>query len=179
MSDDDFFELCQLNRGLRVERASDGEMVIMPPAGGESGGIEFRLGGAFYVWAETDGTGKGFSPSTGFRLPNGAIRSPDLAWVLLSRWERLSPEERRRFPQLCPDFIAEVRSENDSLSGLQAKMVEYIDNGARLGWLIDPLEKKVYVYRPGTEVERLDDPQAISGDPVLPGFTMELGRLWL
>jgi Uma2 family endonuclease len=177
-SDDDFFEFCQRNRDLRIERTSEGEVIVMPPAGGESGSIEFKLGGAFFGWVEADGTGLGFSSSTGFRLPNGATRSPDLAWVKSSRWKRLPARQRKRFPPLCPDFVAEVRSENDSLRDLSAKMQEYLDNGARLGWLIDPLEKKVYVYRPGAEPERLDNPETLSGDPVLPGFTLDVRRLW-
>jgi Uma2 family endonuclease len=178
MSDEQFFELCQLNRDLRLERTSQGDLVIMPPTGSETGGINFKLGGVFYHWVEADGTGVGFDSSTGFTLPNGAMRSPDLAWVKRERWEGLTPEQRKVFAPLCPDFVLELRSPSDALVTVQAKMQEYLDNGARLGWLIDPIEQKVYIYRPQTPVERLDNPQIISGDLVLPGFVLDLGRVW-
>jgi len=129
-------------------------------------------------WAKADGTGIAFSSSTGFVLPNGAERSPDLAWVRRARWEALSQDERERFPPLCPDFVGEIRSRSDWLSRLQEKVQEYIDNGARLGWLLDPLERKVHVYRPGEPVVCLDDPETISGDPVLPGFTLHVRQLF-
>jgi len=177
-SDDDFFDFCQMNRELRIERTSDGEVIVMPPVGGKAGNIEYKLAWLFGNWAEADGSGVGFGSSTGFILPNGAERSPDLAWVERSRWESLSPEQRERFPPLCPDFVAEVRSPTDSLRILRAKMQEYLANGARLGWLIDPLEKKVYVYRAGARVKCLDNPETLSGDPVLPGFTLDVRRLW-
>lgn len=178
ITDDDFFEFCQLNRGWRIERTSNGEVIAMPPVGGSSGNVAFNLGGAFWAWAESDGSGVGFSPSTGFILPNGAERSPDLAWVVRSRWDALTPEQQERFPPLCPDFVAEIRSRTDSLADLQAKMVEYLDNGARLGWLIDPRERTVYVYRPGVPVERIENPATVSGDPVLPGCVLPIERLW-
>lgn len=178
VSDEEFFGFCQANPDLRIERTANGELIVMPPAGGESGHIEYRLSWFFGNWVEADGTGVGFGPSTGFRLPNGATRSPDWAWVERSRWERLSTKERKSFPPLCPDFVVEVRSETDSLPALRAKMQEYIDNGARLGWLIDPIEKRAYVYRPGADVEVLDDPASLSGDPVLPGFRLDVRRLW-
>jgi len=129
-------------------------------------------------WAKADGTGIAFSSSTGFVLPNGAERSPDLAWVRRARWEALSQDERERFPPLCPDFVGEICSRSDWLSRLQEKVQEYIDNGARLGWLLDPLERKVHVYRPGEPVVCLDDPETISGDPVLPGFTLHVQQLF-
>jgi Uma2 family endonuclease len=178
MSDEQFFELCQLNRDLRLERTGQGDLVIMPPTGSETGGINFKLTGVFYHWVEADGTGVGFDSSTGFTLPNGAKRSPDLAWVKRSRWEVLTPEQRKGFAPLCPDFVMELRSPSDALKYVQAKMQEYLDNGAQLGWLIDPVDKKVYIYRPQTPVECLDNPQTIAGDPVLPGFVLELGRIW-
>jgi Uma2 family endonuclease len=178
MSDEQFFELCHLNRDLRLERTSQGDLVIMPPTGSEVGGINFKLTGVFYHWVEADGTGIGFDSSTGFTLPNGATRSPDLAWVKLDRWEGLTPEQRKGFAPLCPDFVLELRSPSDALEYVQAKMQEYLDNGAQLGWLIDPIEKKVYIYRPQAVVECLGNPQTVSGDPVLPGFVLELGRVW-
>src|SRR2546426_8625518 len=166
MSDEQFFELCQLNRDLRLERTSQGDLVIMPPTGGETGRTNFELTGLFGDWVRADGSGVGFDSSTGFTLPNGATRSPDLAWVRQERWKALTPEQRRQFPPLCPDFVLELRSPSDALATLQAKMHEYLDNGAQLGWLIDPIGKKVYTYRPQAAVECLDNPQTISGDPV-------------
>jgi Uma2 family endonuclease len=178
MSDEQFFELCHLNRDLRLERTSQGNLVIMPPTGGETGRTNFKLTQVFGNWVDVDGTGVGFDSSTGFTLPNGAKRSPDLAWVKRERWEALTSEQRRQFPPLCPDFVLELRSPSDALAYVQAKMQEYLDNGAQLGWLIDPIEKKVYVYRPQVPVECLDDPPTLSGDPVLPGFVLDLGRVW-
>jgi len=178
MSDRQFFELCQLNRDLRIERTSQGDLVIMPPTGGETGRMNFELTVLFGHWVHADGTGIGFDSSTGFTLPNGAKRSPDLAWVKRSRWEALTQEQREEFPPLCPDFVLELRSPSDVLATVQAKMREYLDNGVQLGWLIDPIDKKVYVYRPGAPVECLDNPQTVSGDPVLPGFVLELGKVW-
>jgi Uma2 family endonuclease len=178
ITDHDFYQFCQANRDLRIERTREGELIIMTPAGGEAGNIEFRLAGLFWNWVEADGTGVGFSPSTGFLLPNGAVRSPDLAWVEGSRWKALAPEEQERFPPLCPDFVVEIRSQTDTLPALQAKMQEYLNNGARLGWLIDPIERVVYVYRAGAEVARLENPAAVSGEPLLRGFVLDVGRLW-
>jgi Uma2 family endonuclease len=178
MSHQQFFELCHINRDLRLERTSQGDLVIMPPTGGETGRINFALTGLLGRWVNTDGSGIGFDSSTGFTLPHGATRSPDLAWVKRSRWEALTPQQRHQFPPLCPDFVLELRSPSDVLAYVQAKMQEYLDNGAQLGWLIDPIERKVYVYRPQAPVECLDDPPTLSGDPVLPGFILELGRVW-
>lgn len=178
ISDEDFFEFCRANPEWRIERTKDGDVVIMPPTGGETGSRNFELNGIFYVWVKADGTGKGFDSSTGFTLPNGAKRSPDFAWVKLSRWNALSGKERREFPPLCPDFVVELRSETDSLAVLQDKMQEYIDNGAQLGWLIDPAEKRVYIYRSQTEVECLIDPSSLSGEPLLRGFILSLKEIW-
>lgn len=178
MSDQQFFAFCQLNRDLRIERTSQGDLVLMPPTGGETGRTNFELTGLLRYWVHTDGTGVGFDSSTGFTLPNGAKRSPDLAWVKRSRWEALTRHQREEFPPLCPDFVVEIRSRSDTLANVQAKMQEYLDNGAQLGWLIDPVEKKVYIYRPQAPVVCLDNPQTVSGDPVLPGFILELGPVW-
>lgn len=178
MSDEQFFAFCQLNRDLRIERISQGDLVIMPPTGGETGRMNFKLTQLFGNWVEADGTGVGFDSSTGFTLPNGAVRSPDLAWVKRSRWEALTQGQRERFAPLCPDFVVELRSPSDVLEYVQAKMQEYLENGAQLGWLIDPGEKKVYVYQPQAPVECLDNPETVSGDPVLPGFVLEVGKVW-
>lgn len=178
MTDEEFFAFCQLNPKLRIERTSEGEVIIMPPAGGESGRRELEGSGSLLQWAKKDGSGVAFSPSTGFLLPNGAERSPDMAWVRRERWEALTQDERERFPPLCPDFVAEIRSRTDRLRALKEKMEEYLANGAQLGWLLDPVERKVYVYRPGADAVCLDDPETVCGDPVLPGFTLDVRGLF-
>jgi Uma2 family endonuclease len=173
LDDDQFMAFCQQNETLRIERDARGDLVIMPPAGGETGNRNFRLVVSFGTWVEQDGTGEGFDSSTGFKLPNGADRSPDLAWVLKERLDTLTPEQTEKFIPLCPDFVLELRSPTDRLRSLQDKMQEYIDNGARLGWLIDPQNRHVYRYRPNIEVELLEDPATVSGDPILPGFVID------
>jgi Uma2 family endonuclease len=178
MNDHEFFAFCQLNQDLRLERTSDGDLIIMPPTGGVTGKRNFMLIALFGRWVEKDGTGVGFDSSTGFILPNGAKRSPDLAWIKKSRWEMLTEEEREEFPPLCPDFVVEVRSRSDALDALQSKMEEYLENGAQLGWLIDPEERNVYVYLRGQKVRILANPETVSGEPVLPGFLLTLERIW-
>lgn len=150
----------------------------MPPTGGETGRSNFDLTVLFGAWVHSDGSGLGFDSSTVFRLPNGAERSPNVAWVKRERWEVLTPEERRKFPPLCPDFVIELRSDTDGLKPLQEKMQEYIDNGAQLGWLIDPLERNVWIYCPHAKVECLDNPTTVSGEPVLSGFVLSMDRIW-
>lgn len=178
ISEDDFFDFCLLNPDLDIERTSDGEVIIMPPTGGETGHTNFSLTVEFGNWAKKDGTGIGFDSSTNFVLPNGAVRGPDLSWVKRERWEKLTPEQRRKFPPLCPDFVIELRSPSDSLKALQEKMQEYLENGTQLGWLIDPMQKKVYVYRPGVDEECLDNPSSVSGESLLPGFRLSLSNIW-
>ncbi|MCH8291107.1 Uma2 family endonuclease [Candidatus Poribacteria bacterium] len=178
INDHEFFEFCRLNPDWRIERTSEGDLIIMPPTGGRTGKRNFTLTGLFGPWIEAEGTGIGFDSSTGFTLPNGAKRSPDLAWVKRSRWEALTEEEQEKFPPLCPDFVVELRSRSDALGTLQAKMQEYIANGAQLGWLIDPDEKKIYIYQPDAEVHCLENPETLSGDPVLPGLILDVQRLW-
>jgi Uma2 family endonuclease len=178
MSDDQFFRFCQLNRDLRIERTSQGDLLIMPPTGGETGRRNFELAARFGDWVRADGRGIGFDSSTGFTLPNGATRSPDIAWVQRPRWESLAREQRERFVPLCPDFVVELRSRTDSIEDLRMKMQEYLDNGSALGWLIDPIERRVYVYRSQAPVEILDDPPVVSGEPLLRGFALELRAVW-
>jgi len=178
INDEDFFEFCQANPEWRIERTSEGDLIIMAPTGGETGKRNFNLIVAFGNWAKADGTGVSFDSSTVFALPNGAKRSPDLAWVKLARWNALTDEQRRGFPPLCPDFVVELRLHTDSLTTLQEKMQDYITNGAQLGWLIDPLERKVYIYRPQSEVECLNDSATLSGEPLLGGFTLDLQEIW-
>jgi Uma2 family endonuclease len=178
MTDEEFLEFCNLNEEWRIETNSDGDLIVMSPTGSKTGQRNFSLTGQFGVWVEEDGTGVGFDSSTMFRLPNGARRSPDVAWIRRSRWEALSEDEQDGCGPLCPDFVIELRSPSDRLKTLQAKMEEYIENGAELGLLIDPFEKKVYVYRPGAPVECLVQPQSVSCEPLLPGFSLKLSKLW-
>src|SRR6266566_8635456 len=173
-TDDEFAEFCSAHPELRVEMNSEGEMIIMPPVVSEGGRRNFTLAVRFGEWVEADGTGVGFDSSTGFTLPNGAKRSPDVSWIRHERWDALSDEQKDEFAPICPDFVAELRSRSDRLATLQEKMEEYLANGAKLGWLIDPLEKKVHIYRPGAPVEVLDNPPEISGAPLLKGFVLKL-----
>jgi Uma2 family endonuclease len=177
-TEDQFFEFCQLNRDLRIERTTEGEWLIMPPAGGDTSEGNAEINRQLANWAKRDGTGAVFDSSGGFRLPNGAVRSPDAAWMLRARLAQFSAAQRRRFIPACPDFVLELRSPSDRLADLQAKLAEYIANGARLGWLLDPEARQVYVYRPDVPVVRLDNPARLAGDPVLPGFTLDLRDIW-
>lgn len=178
LSEDDFFEFCRRNEDLRIELTSEGDLEIMPPTGGKTGKRNFNLTTSFGIWVRQDGNGVGFDSSTIFTLPNGAKRSPDLAWVLNERWDALTEEQQEKFSPIVPDFVVELRSRTDSLKRLQRKMEEYIQNGAQLGWLLDPKEKKVHVYRPQTEVEILDDPQMVFGEPLLKGFVLNAREIW-
>jgi Uma2 family endonuclease len=177
MTDDEFFEFCQLNRKLRIERSSTGEILVMPPAGADSSRRNCEVVRQLSNWAKVDATGIAFDSSAGFTLANGAERSPDAAWVRRDRWEALTPFERTRFAPLCPEFVLEIRSPSDRLVRLNEKLLEFVSHGAQLGWLIDPIERKVLVYRPGEEAVVLDNPPSVSADPVLPGFTLELGEI--
>ncbi len=178
ISDREFEEFCRANEDLRIELTSEGELIVMPGTGGRTGRRNFKLTGLFSAWAEADASGQSFDSSTIFSLPNGAKRSPDLSWVRNGRWDALAESEQETFPPLCPDFVVELRSQTDRLSSLQAKMQEYIANGAQLGWLIDPLERKVYVYCPEAAVEVLDNPRNVSGEPLLKGFSLDVQSLW-
>ena len=178
LTEEQFMRLCQENPEFQIELSAKGELVIMPPTGLETGRRNSRLTRYLDAWAETDGSGIAFDSSTLFTLPNGAKRSPDASWVRRERWEVLTKDQREGFAQLCPDFVVELRSPTDRLSILQEKLQEYLDNGARLGWLIDPLDKRAYVYRPGQPVEALDNLTMLSGAPVLPGFVLHVRELW-
>ena len=178
LTDDQLFELCQINQALWIERTAEGDLVIMPPEGGETNHRSITVVTLLTQWAWQDGTGVTFGSSGGFILPSGAMRAPDAAWVLRSRLAALTPEQKQKFLPLCPDCAVEIRSPSDPLSTVQAKMQEYIDNGAGLAWLIDPSRRMIYVYRPNQPVESLDNPATISGDPVLPGFVLDLQRVW-
>ncbi len=178
MNDEHFYTLCQNNPDMRLERNAAGDVVIMPPTGGETSRRNAEIIVQLGVWARRDGTGVLFDSSGGFRLPNGTVRSPDAAWVEKEHLAGLSTEERRHFLPLCPDFVVELRSESDSLYAVQEKMREYSVCGARLGWLIDPSEYRVEVYRRRQPVEVLVGMTAISGEPVLPKFALELANIW-
>jgi Uma2 family endonuclease len=173
-----FEELCRLNPELRIECTATGDILIMPPTGGETGrrnaSIVIELG----VWNKADGRGIVFDSSTCFTLPNGAKRSPDASWVLRSRWDQLSGAEREKFPSLTPDFVVELRSPTDSLCELHDKLGEYIANGARLGWLIDPTSKTVWVYEGEGAPKQLDQPAELPGGVVLPGFVLKMDAVW-
>lgn len=162
------------NRDLKLERDKTGALIIVAPVGGEGGNQEAGLITDVEIWNRQTGLGKVFSSSTIFHLPNGADRSPDVAWVQLERWEALTPEQRHKFPPLTPDFVIELRSETDRLGPLQDKMQEYLENGLRLGWLIDPQNRQVEIYRPASPVEVVSLPTTLSGESVLPGFALQL-----
>ena len=179
MTADEFFEFCQINRDLQIERNQLGEVLIMPPTGSETGNREFNVLGPLWVWSEQDGTGLAFSSSAGFTLSTGAQRSPDAAWIKLERWNALSPEQQKKFAPICPDFVVELRSASDNLKPLQEKMEEYMrEPGVKLGWLIDRKNHRVYIYSPGLPAECLENPAKVSGDPVLPGFILNMSKIW-
>ena len=178
LTDDQFYELCQLNRELRIERTAQGELLIMPPTGWETSEYNAEICMQLRQWAKREGTGTTTDSSGGFILPNTAVRSPDAAWIRHDRLATLTAEQRRKFLPLCPDFVLELRSPTDSLSVLQDKMQEYMDNGAQLGWLIDPVRRQVFIYRPDLPVEQLEKPDSVSGEPLLPGFRLDLREIW-
>ena len=178
LTDEQFYQLCKDNPEARLELTADGELIAMPPTGAETGARNMKLSHRLQSWSEKDGRGIAFDSSTGFALPNGAKRSPDASWLSVERWDPLSDEEQEGFAPLCPDFVVELRSPTDRLRILKRKMAEYIDNGAGLGWLIDPVEKCVHVYRSGHPDECLENPAEVSGEPILPGFTLRLKDIW-
>lgn len=180
VTDEEFFAFCQQNPDWNIEKNAQGEWIFMPPTGGTTGDKSSEINYQLRGWMYRTGTGRAFDSSTGFVLPNGATRSPDAAWVRQGRLGALTPEQRQAFLPLCPDFVVELRSRTDSLTELQAKMTEYRDNGAELGWLIDPHSdpQTVYVYRPGRDVEEVERPDQLSADPELPGFTLDLRPIW-
>lgn len=173
-----FYAFCQANRDLRIEQTATGEVVIMPPAFSDTGNRNFNLAAYLWVWTEQNGTGLGFDSSSGFTLPNGATRSPDAAWIKADRWNALTEKEKASFAPICPDFVIELRSTSDTLSGLKAKMQEYMENGVLLGWLIDRQHRTVHVYRPNQDPQILENPDSVSGDPELPGFILPMAKVW-
>ena len=177
LTDEQFEQICRANRDLRFERTAQGELIVMSPTGGETGNWNSSLTGQLWFWNQQTKLGKCFNSSTGFKLPNGATRSPDVAWVQQDRWNALTPEQKKKFIPLCPDFVIELRP-TDDLEDARAKMREYLENGASLGWLINPQDQQVEIYRPGQPIEILDRFNILSGETVLPGFTIDLCESW-
>ncbi|HAG80563.1 MAG TPA: hypothetical protein DCL61_05190 [Cyanobacteria bacterium UBA12227] len=174
VTQEQFEELATANRDVQLERTATGELIIMPPTGGETGKRNIDIAFQLQAWNRQAKLGVAFDSSTAFRLPNGADRSPDAAWVSQERWEALTPEQQETFPPLCPDFVIELRSKSDNMEPLRQKMQEYLANGLRLGWLIDAKNKRVEIYRQNREVEVLESPVSLSGEEVLPGFVLDL-----
>lgn len=177
LTDEQFYQLCQANRDVRFERSAKGHLIVMPPTGGETGRRNADLTTDLNLWNRQTNLGVVFDSSSGFKLPSGANRSPDAAWVKLERWEALTLEQREKFLPLCPDFVIELRSVSDDLQPLQDKMQEYLDNGLRLGWLIDPQNRSVGIYRSSQDVDMLQSPKTLSGEVVLPGFVLDLKHI--
>jgi len=178
MTDDEFFDFCQINSELRIERNKSGELLIMSPTGGTTGNRSGSVFGELYIWSRQDGTGLCFDSSTGFKLSMGD-KSPDASWIKLERWNTLSQEQQDKFAPICPDFVVELRSASGNLKPLQEKMQEYMrEPGVQLGWLIDRKNRRVYIYRPGLSEECLENPATVSGDPVLPGFVLNMSKIW-
>lgn len=178
LTDKQFEELCRHNRDLKFELSAKGELIIVPPTSPESGWRNTDLTTEVNIWSRRNRTGIVFDSSTMFTLPNGAKRSPDVSWMTLEKWNALSPSEKQKFARVVPDFVIELRSPTDSLEDLREKMAEYIENGVRLGWLIDPLERRVHIYRTGAEVEILDNPETVFGEELLSGFEFQVSRIW-
>ena len=177
LTDDAFYALCGANPAIKFERTANGELIVMPPTGGETGRRNLDLSTQLGSWNKQTQLGVAFDSSTMFQLPNGAYRSPDAAWIVLEQWEALSLKEREVFPPICPNFVVELRSPSDSLKILQSKMQEYMDNGARLGWLLNPQDEQVEIYRQGQDKEVLSSPTNLSGEEVLPGFVLDLREI--
>ena len=173
-----FVQLAIANRDLQLERTATGELIVMPPTGSNTGNRNSDIQGQLWLWNRQTGLGKTFNSSSGVHLPNGADRSPDAAWVRQEKWDALTPEQQEGFAPLCPEFVVELRSKSDTIEPLRVKMREYMENKARLGWLIDRKNKKVEIYRQGQEVEMLDNPATLSGEDVLPGFVLDLAQVW-
>jgi Uma2 family endonuclease len=178
MTEEQFYAFCLANRELRIERSATGEVIVMSPAFADTGHRNLRIAQQVANWADEDGTGLVFDSSAGFKLANGAIRSPDVAWMQLERWHQLSEAQKASFAPICPDFVVELRSASDSLDSLVEKMGEYRDNGVRLGFLIDPQQRQVQVYRPGELVQVLENPERVDCGPELPGFQLDMTRIW-
>ncbi|WP_204106610.1 MULTISPECIES: Uma2 family endonuclease [Spirulina sp. CCY15215] len=178
LTDEQYYQLCIKNKNLRFERNANGDLIIMSPTGDETSNRNGRLTQQLFNWSDTNELGIVFDSSGGFKLPNGAERSPDASWIPLEKWQKIPLEERERFSNICPDFVVELMSPSDSLKATQEKMQEYLDNGAKLGWLINRKKRRVEIYRQGKEVEVLNNPSTLSGEDVLLGFVLKLAKIW-
>lgn len=178
LTDEQFYQICQNNPNLKFERNAQGDLILMPPTGGETGRRNSDLITDVNIWNRQTEIGYVFDSSTCFRLPNGADRSPDVSWIKRDRWEALSADQREKFPPICPDFVIELMSPSDTLATVQAKMQEYCDNGAKLGWLLHRPDRRVELYRPNQPVEVLLSPTSLSGENILPGFVLNLEAIW-
>ncbi|MBI3652336.1 MAG: Uma2 family endonuclease [Acidobacteria bacterium] len=178
LTDEQFYDFSRINRELRIERNARGELILLSPTGGDSGECNAEITTPLRLWAKRDGTGATFDSSTGFRLPNRAVRSPDAAWISYARLNSLTAEQRKKFIPLCPDFVIELRSATDSRNDLQDQMQEFIDNGTQLGWLLDSEQQRVYVYQPNEPIQELDNLETLSGDRLLRGFALDLREIW-
>ncbi|CBN55071.1 MULTISPECIES: Uma2 family endonuclease [Kamptonema] len=178
ITDEQFYQLCQDNPNVKFERNAKGEIIVMPPTGGETGNRNFEISVDFGIWNRQTKLGVCFDSSTCFKLPNGADRSPDVSWIKQERWDTLTPEQKEKFPPIAPDFVLELMSPTDTLKETQSKLQEYIDNGVRLSWLINRKTRRVEIYRQGQEVEVLQSPIELSGEDVLPGFVLNLQTIW-
>ena len=179
LDDQQFETICHNNKNLNFERNQRGELIIMSPTRSDIGGKNWSIAGQLWAWNNQYKLGIGFDSSTGFKLPNGAIRSPDVSWIKKENWENLTIEEKRKFAPICPDFVIELLSINDNWDEGKNKMEEYIDNGVKLGWLIDPNQNQVAIYRPKKEVEILKNPQTLSGENILPKFSLDLADIFI
>ena len=178
LNEDQFYEVCRSNPDLKFERNAQGELIMMSPTGGITGKYNSDINTDLNIWNRQKKLGVVFDSSTGFKLPNGADRSPDSAWILLERWNQLSLKQQEKFVPLCPDFVIELRSSSDNLKTLQEKMEEYISNGTRLGWLINRQDKQVEIYRQGQPKEILNQPSSLWGENILPDFVLNLKSIW-
>ena len=178
LTDDQFYQLCRNNPDLKFERTDQGELIIMPPTGGETGRHNSNLIIDVGIWNRTTQLGQVFDSSTCFKLPNGADRSPDVSWIQQTRWDTLTPEQKEKFPPICPDFVIELMSPSDTLKAVRAKMQEYIDNGAKLGWLLNRKDQQVEIYRIDQPIETLQSPTSLSGEAIQPGFILDLSSIW-
>jgi Uma2 family endonuclease len=177
LTDDQFFRLCSDNRDLRIEMTAEGELIIMSPTNPETDRKNATITARLWIWTQQDGTGVSFGSSSEFTLPNGSKRSPDGAWIPKTRWNRFTRDEKEHFTIVCPDFVIELRSPSDRLRDIEKKMEEYIANGARLGWLLDPIDNQAIIYQPDQPSQRIDSPTTLTGDPVLPGFAFDFKEI--
>lgn len=180
-SNEEFWELCKLNPDLRMEKNRDGSVVIMNPVVSDGGRQELNVSAQLWIWAKQNGQGIAFGPSAGFTLPTtpvASVRAPDASWIGSDRWNALGEAAQNQFASIVPDFVVELRSNSDTMRSLREKMREYIEVGVRLGWLIDPATRLVEIYRPGVDVERIENATTVSGEPELPGFVLDLGKVW-